>query len=887
MAVKMGADPVLLDQAGWGVLFEEDVNPAVEAALDPLLAHRQAQAGALFRRLTVRPGEDAASFLGRHGAGSPPIVPELVPYYLLIVASPEGIPFDFQSQLAADYAVGRLHFDALADYAAYAQRVVQIEADGYTLPRRAVLYGVVTPQDELSGLAVSGLVEPVSRMLASGPPGWRVTTVLGASATKARLGELLGEVECPALLLLSGHGLGLPTGDPRQPALQGALVCADWPGPPEPVQAGHCFAAEDLGAVDVPSGLIAVQLGSYGAGAPGPASASDPALPVLKNLRGQPFVAALPKRLLAQGALAVLGHAAEVWSYSLLDRYSEPWPSVWANVLRALMVGQPVGFALQPAQGRFAEVASNLRRELDEVSFAAGQGDLELVRLWALYRDLFSLTLLGDPAVRLPVSGMVSADLEIRLGRGEANQYLVELGFLLSETDAPAVSVTGRGEVTFDFDRLDALERSGDMVRYGRELGTSLFGPVEVLNVWTWACEQTEAQDPPVPLRLRIQVGSTASELSHFRWEFLRPPAAPSLPVAADERVIFSRHLPSSDWRPVSGRSGDTLRALVVAANPIDLREAAVLEVAGEVALAQQALGSLSSDLLASREGAIGQPTLKSLYVHLGRTSYSILYLACQVALSGDGRPVLWLEDAQGEPAALSDEDLVKRLLRLDSLPSLVVLCSRVSQVGGNGSASGPGEALGALASSLVQAGIPAVVTLGPGLSDETAARFLTILFQELQRHGTIDRATTAARLAVRDSADWGVPILYTRLTSGQLFFRAPQPATRAAEVQAATEAPVRPARGEIDLRALRELLMAAFSAQDLVRLLRYTSNAELRNLAMTVDLSPQQSLTMLVETIIKACKAQSLLPDLLEEIKRENPRQYARFEPKLRRAGS
>jgi hypothetical protein len=50
-------------------------------------------------------------------------------------------------------------------------------------------------------------------------------------------------------------------------------------------------------------------------------------------------------------------------------------------------------------------------------------------------------------------------------------------------------------------------------------------------------------------------------------------------------------------------------------------------------------------------------------------------------------------------------------------------------------------------------------------------ARFMPAFFRELQRDGQLDRAVAVARGAVRDRADWYMPVLFMRLKSGCLWY--------------------------------------------------------------------------------------------------------------------
>jgi hypothetical protein len=124
------SDPNDLGDTGWGLIVARDVDPAVLEALAPLIEHRRAAAMGRFRTFSgdygYRPGLLGREFLARQRKGPGPLDPDRVPYYLLIVGSPEAIPFEFQQALSVQYAVGRLHFATLEQYANYARMVVDV-----------------------------------------------------------------------------------------------------------------------------------------------------------------------------------------------------------------------------------------------------------------------------------------------------------------------------------------------------------------------------------------------------------------------------------------------------------------------------------------------------------------------------------------------------------------------------------------------------------------------------------------------------------------------------------------------------------------------------------------------------------------------------------------
>ncbi|MGO1068806.1 hypothetical protein [Lysobacter sp. CA199] len=410
LSLPFGMDPNDLEQVGWGIVFAHDAPPEIADALELLCDRRQQQAGARYKSFTgasaYRPDERAIAWLGRQGAGLGMAQVNKVPYYLLIVGSPESIPFRFQYELELNYAVGRLHFDSVQEYRNYAESVVASEENSAPVERRASLFGVCNLDDRATELSSSQLVAPLADQLQESHPDWTIDRIVADQATKAGLSDCLSS--SPALLFTASHGIGFPRGHENQLACQGALLCQDWQGPLR--HRGAVGPELYFGGDDVPqtvdlSRTLAFHFACYGAGTPllddyAPADARPP------QIADAPFIARLPQRLLGKpdgGALAVIGHVERAWSYSF------SWPGLgsqthtFENCLRALMAGARVGFTMDAFAMKHADLAIVLNGELADIRYGASVDDYKIAGLWTAHNDARSYLLLGDPAVRIPV----------------------------------------------------------------------------------------------------------------------------------------------------------------------------------------------------------------------------------------------------------------------------------------------------------------------------------------------------------------------------------------------------------------------------------------------------------------------------------------------------
>ncbi|MEM7128215.1 MAG: C25 family cysteine peptidase [Chloroflexota bacterium] len=415
--VKEGVDATDLSQAGWGILFAsaDPQAQAIQEALQPLWLLRQKQAGIHFRLFTGRDGyrlgETKHDFLKRFFVHTGPVDPAKgLPYYLLLIGSPDLIPFEFQYQLDVQFAVGRLDFDTVEAYGHYAQSVVAAEEGDVELARTATFFNVTHEDDRPTKSADQFLVQPLAKHLTEAFSDWTVETLQGADATRSQLESILGGRQKPAFLFTSSHGIDFPMGHPKQEQQQGALLCQEWPGPRkwqagQPLTEEFYFAGDHLSSTAKPQGLVAFHFACYGGGTPEYFNFASQNARDAHPIAERPFVANLPKKLLGHpngGALAVVSHIDRVWSNSYQqDQTSQT--TTFESTLERILNGAPLGFALEFFNERYAELATDLNAKLASIGPGTNLPPKQMAKLWRESNDARNFVLLGDPAVRVAV----------------------------------------------------------------------------------------------------------------------------------------------------------------------------------------------------------------------------------------------------------------------------------------------------------------------------------------------------------------------------------------------------------------------------------------------------------------------------------------------------
>jgi hypothetical protein len=408
-----GVDPADVAQAGWGIVFLSDEDAAVKDALRPLVEHRRRQIGdEKVKELTYTAGQRRAQWLAGNGVGAGSVDPTKVPYYLLLVGSPEKIPFTFCHELDVEYAVGLLHFDKPEEYAQYAQSVIEYEtAAGVPNAKEAIFFATRHRDDPPTQTSADLLVNPLADGAQITKYKYRARKLWGEGATKdALLGVLrpTGDAKPPAFLFTASHGVSWPKGHKRQVAAQGALLCQDWLEFDKPGEDDY-FAAVDMPADAALHGLIAFHFACYSIGMPQLDNFAHKPGVMPPPIAERPFIAALPKAMLAHprnGALACIGHVERAWECSIVTEGAGPQLLPFQNTIDCILGGKPVGYAMKDFNQRYAALSTELANVQEQIGFGVAVDDLELANMYIGRNDAGGYLVLGDPAVRVRVDDL-------------------------------------------------------------------------------------------------------------------------------------------------------------------------------------------------------------------------------------------------------------------------------------------------------------------------------------------------------------------------------------------------------------------------------------------------------------------------------------------------
>ncbi len=421
-------DPNALNEVGWAVLFAPGVDQSIKDALAPLLALRKSQVAddRLFKVFDgdYQPAESASDWITRHGASMRTVVPlQGIPYYVLIVASPVDISFEFQYQLDLFWAVGRIWFDTPDEFRQYADSVVKYETDAAVeTTRQLAFFAPCNEGDAATNLLTNQVALPlikgtdISKPIGQGrKQNFQVQSFLGDFADKAAIDKLMrGDIAKgrPALIFTGSHGRSInDPADPRLPEMRGALICQEWvrgtPATPDQI-----FAGVDLDAGARVHGMIHFMFACYGVGWPQYDTFSRTAK-AAPQISPAPALAKLPRKLLTHpegGALAVIGHIDRAWGWSFESDSGTAQNGDFRMILNKLMAGDRIGQATDQFNTNWGALSTGIAETLQQVQSGervlSPENMKQLANQWVARDDARNYIILGDPAVRLRTSDM-------------------------------------------------------------------------------------------------------------------------------------------------------------------------------------------------------------------------------------------------------------------------------------------------------------------------------------------------------------------------------------------------------------------------------------------------------------------------------------------------
>jgi hypothetical protein len=408
-------------RVGWGIVLPDrnDVPAADKArgldAPEPIRELLAKRVGAPVLRWTPNSGEGRLRRYTEDGkapdlrfAGARGNAPNAIPRYLLIVASPEEIPWRVQCRMQVDAFVGRLDLDP-AGLERYVEALLGDWPTATPQRKTPVIWAVDHGHPDITRLMRRSVADKLKAEFQDDPDhefdvgdGFYLSD---AQATHVALGEAL-HARNPAFVVTSSHGATFPLGD--VPAMQQQLGL--------PVDADHVvLGLSGLQSAWSGHGTIWYAHACCSAGSDAAsrfAGLVEPSSSLAKTLSGVSqcgsMSAPLPRALLssAMPARAFIGHVEPTFNWTLRDPVTGQ--VVTHNITSALYgelhlaSNPPIGLAMNAYYDAVAGLLQDYSDAIDAVNEHAPQA-LERARTAKLLAlDRLGMVLLGDPTVRLP-----------------------------------------------------------------------------------------------------------------------------------------------------------------------------------------------------------------------------------------------------------------------------------------------------------------------------------------------------------------------------------------------------------------------------------------------------------------------------------------------------
>ena len=468
-------------------------------------------------------------------------------------------------------------------------------------------------------------------------------------------------------------------------------------------------------------------------------------------------------------------------------------------------------------------------------------------------------------------------DFDLEIGRGDGRTYP------LAVLHSPAGNVRGHFDLALSqlelANRLLALQnallRSGGARRkaptpneqtvrdFGQELFNSLFN-ADVRSLFFESKRIATSQGKFLRVRLRI----LDAQLAALPWEYL-------FDARQNEYLCLAHSTPLIRYLEVAQPPqpltiAPPLRILAMIANPSDLT---ALNAAIEKERLERALAKLIADGLVHLEWLPGQ-TWRDLHraMRPNQGPWHVFHFVGHGGFDAQRDEGLHVFADQNGKSDLRTATDVARLL--SGQPNLRLALLNACE----GAYASQTDIFASTAATLVQQGIPAVIAMQYEITDHAAIEFSAQFYDALTAGLPVDSAVTDARravsLAINNTLEWGIPVLFMRSPDGVIFaFDEQMEKGVASSTKAATQSAPPPVAatppsqltGE-QLQALWQALLDGYTESTLAQLVRFQLNERLDTIA------PGETFADRVYHLIDWADRMGRLPLLIAKAQAGNP---------------